>query len=270
MRDITLSAGAKEDYWVYFIPQPTDHGLPQSPADLQKVLKVYLSTRPDANGRTKQLMRLPLAIPMLNNLDLSYGEGFGAHARGTKLIVCVSEGSSQPLWQEYQHAVGTTEDPAMVRVGVADLPENVLGYDAVDAILWLSAKADKLEEAGSRRKEAIDQFIRNGGQLVVWRLPNRTTWTRSRTCFRSIPPASPWSLTRRFSRFRNSPARASSTGTGKSQCGDTGIGWRQHTSSNSREPHRLTRRLYKTGSTGPTGPRIKLPGSPAAESGSAR
>ena len=164
-RDITLSAGATENYWVYFVPQPTDGGLPKSPAELQKVLKVYLSTRPDSNGHSKQLLRLPLSLSMLNNLDPSYGPM--EPSKGRKLILCVSDGSSQPLWEEYEHAAGIVEQPVIVRVNVADLPENVLGYDAVDSILWLSSKADKLEEAGSRRKEAIEQFIRNGGQLVV-------------------------------------------------------------------------------------------------------
>ena len=113
-RDITLSAGATENYWVYFIPQPTDNGLPKSPADLQKVLKVYLSTRPDSNGHSKQLLRLPLSLPLLTNIDPSYNEG--ERGKGRKLILCVSDGSSQPLWEEYEHAAGIVEQPVIVRV----------------------------------------------------------------------------------------------------------------------------------------------------------
>ncbi len=165
-RDITLNAATQEKYWVYFLPQPTTGGLPGgSLADLQKVLKVYLCAKPDSSGHAKQLMRLPLSLTTLSNLDPSYGEM--EHSRGRKLVLFVTEGDSQPAWREYDGALGTTEDVVMVRVGIADLPENVLGYDSVDAILWLAARADKLDEAGSRRKEAIEQFVRGGGQLVV-------------------------------------------------------------------------------------------------------
>ena len=32
----------------------------------------------------------------------------------------------------------------------ADLPENVIGYDAVDGVIWLDADANSLSRAGSR------------------------------------------------------------------------------------------------------------------------
>lgn len=168
-RDITLNAGIQQKFWVYFLPQPTDKGLPSaSMDDLQKVLRVYVATRPDAGGHTKQLAQLPVRFT-LNNLDPA-NSGFDI-ARGQRLVLWISDGSSHPaglnLQQLSQPICGTTEDIASVALKPHDLPENVLGYDAVDTVLWLNADANQLDEGGARRKEALAEFVARGGQLVV-------------------------------------------------------------------------------------------------------
>jgi hypothetical protein len=167
-RDITLNAGVQQTFWAYFVPQPTDHGLPQSMDELQKVLRVYLATRPDASGHTKQLVQLPVRFT-LNNLDA--GGSVWDVQRGQKLVLWISDGSSRPgamnSQQLGQSLAGTMEDVAQVPLKPRDLPENVLGYDAVDTILWLNGNADDLDEGGARRKEAIAEFVQCGGQLVV-------------------------------------------------------------------------------------------------------
>ena len=43
----------------------------------------------------------------------------------------------------------------------------MLYYDAVDTVVWLSGNADDLSAAGSHRLEALEQFVRKGGRLVV-------------------------------------------------------------------------------------------------------
>ncbi len=168
-RDVTLNAGVQQKFWVYFVPQPTDHGLPsQSMDDLQKVLRVYVATHPDGSGRTRQLVQLPVRFT-LNNLD-PVNSGFDV-SRGQRLVLWISDGSSHPaglnLQQLAQPICGTMEDIAQVALKPHDLPENVLGYDAVDTVLWLNADASELDEAGARRKEALAEFIARGGQLVV-------------------------------------------------------------------------------------------------------
>ncbi len=162
-RDITLNGGTQQKFWAFFIPQPTDKGLPdQSMDELQKVLRVYLATRPDANGRTRQLKQLPVRIT-LNNLDPTDDNA----PRGQKLVLWITDGSSRPAGLDYANTIGTMEDVTPVQLHPRDLPENVLAYDAVDTILWLSGNSDELDEAGAHRKEALEEFVRRGGQLVV-------------------------------------------------------------------------------------------------------
>jgi hypothetical protein len=168
-RDITLNAGTQQKFWAYFSPQPTNGGLPgQSMDELQKVLRVYIATRPDAGGHTKQLYQLPVRLT-LNNLDAGDSSGYGN--RPQRLVLWITDGSSRPAGlnteQLSEHIVGSKEEIAQVGLKPRELPENVLGYDAVDTIVWLNADARDLDEAGARRKEAIEQFVQRGGQLVI-------------------------------------------------------------------------------------------------------
>src|SRR5687768_8275341 len=65
-RVVTLNAQAQQDFWVYFVPQPTDDGLPppNSPVRLGDVLRVELY---DKAGK-RQIARLPVSF-QINNLD---------------------------------------------------------------------------------------------------------------------------------------------------------------------------------------------------------
>jgi hypothetical protein len=171
-RDITLNAGTQQKFWAYFVPQPTNHGLPDSMDALQKVLRVYLATRPDGSGHTKQLAQLPVRLT-LNNLDAA--GGVGQEGRGQRLVLWITDGSSRPAGlngdQLSERITGTKEGLAQVGLKPRELPENVLAYDSVDTILWLNADAQELDEAGARRKEALEQFVQRGGQLVICQPP---------------------------------------------------------------------------------------------------
>jgi hypothetical protein len=171
-KTVTLGPQAHSDFWVYFIPQPVGDklkggGLPtgadsEARAELAKALKVQLY---DKSGRTF-LSSLPVGFS-INNLDrVRTTMTGGRDARDERLILCVV-GQDKPLWTEYQSAVGVIGNPEFVPVRPQDLPESVLGYDAVDAIVWFDADATNISAFGAKALEAIQQYVRLGGQLVV-------------------------------------------------------------------------------------------------------
>src|SRR5687768_12261835 len=78
-RVVTLNAQAQQDFWVYFVPQPTDGGLPAGGAvPLQDVLRVELY---DKAGK-RLIARLPVQVP-ITNIDPSRG-GLMGGGRGRK------------------------------------------------------------------------------------------------------------------------------------------------------------------------------------------
>ena len=52
-------------------------------------------------------------------------------------------------------------------VKVDDLPGSVLGLQAVDAIVWFDAEAREISSGGTGAFEAIQQYVKEGGQLVI-------------------------------------------------------------------------------------------------------
>lgn len=166
-RNITLNAATQEKFWVYFRPQPTNGGLPDAKlgakntsVELEKALAVWLCT-----PAGDQLLRLPPTGLTLRSLASST-EAYSAQ-RGRKLILCVSDGASRPASADMASVLGVNEDIDFVQVLPRDLPENVLGYEAVDVILWLDANSADLTSAASRRLAALEQWIKQGGNLVV-------------------------------------------------------------------------------------------------------
>jgi hypothetical protein len=160
-RDIVLNPGKQEKFWVYFLAQP--RGLPEGSAvDLDKALDVRLCTK---SG--KPLVKLGIQDPIAS-LDPPR-QGFNAQP-GLKLVLFVIDGTgsrSAPAIREFTDAIGVNERIYPVLVTPFDLPENVIGYDAVDAIVWLDADAGTMTAGGSRRMASMTEYIRNGGRLVV-------------------------------------------------------------------------------------------------------
>ena len=75
-----------------------------------------------------------------NNLDPMRDPGPYSRGRGRKLVLCVLE-QDKPSWLEYtEGAAGLSEDVVFIPVSPRDLPDSVLGYDAIDSILWLDAE----------------------------------------------------------------------------------------------------------------------------------
>lgn len=181
-RTVTLTGNAEGEgtreqrFWMYFIPQATGagdvRGLPD-PVDglarLQEKLKVFVS---NADG-TKQISQLPLTAT-INKVD-GYRSPW-AEGRGTKLILVVSDptSGSQAMSRDYAQPLGILgllEDVAMVQVAPADLPENVLGYDAVDAVVLLHVDPAGLKLPTDERLRALRQYASQGGRLVICQLP---------------------------------------------------------------------------------------------------
>lgn len=177
-QDVSLTGSedgkAEQRFWMYFIPQPTDGGLPDQSnggtlRDLQQQLKVILC---DEKGR--QLIQLPITQTILNIEKVQAGPV--TSPKGVKLILAVSDGAAQPIWRDYQQAIGTMEDMVFVTVRSVDLPEDVRGYEMVDAVVYLGASVpDPAKASDEKRFRALQNYVRAGGHLVVCQPAQRDT-----------------------------------------------------------------------------------------------
>lgn len=175
-RNITLTGsteGGSRDqrFWMYFIAQPTNKGLPSlregaTLKEIQELIEVYLC---EESG--KQITQLPItSVP--ETLDINPG-GFGGR-RGCRLVLVVNDGNSRITWDEYRSGFeqpdslrGVLEDVIFQPLRVRELPESALAYDAVDAVLWLDSDPAQLKADGGQREQALETWIRGGGHLVV-------------------------------------------------------------------------------------------------------
>lgn len=135
--------GSEQRFWMYFIPQPTEHGslrgLPDTTQtgtlrDLQQQLKVFLY---DEKGN-KQLAQLPITQTITNFENLTIG-GTRGIPRGNRFVLAVTDTSALPQATAFSQSIGCTEDTAFITVRSTELPEDVRGYEMVDAIVWLAA-----------------------------------------------------------------------------------------------------------------------------------
>jgi hypothetical protein len=101
-----------------------------------------------------------------------------------RFVLTVSDGRSAPAWREYQQCIGLMENIAFVTVQPRDLPESVLGYDAVDSIVWLNADPQELKSGGDDRYRALESFVRRGGNLVICARRSGRRCSRSARCCR--------------------------------------------------------------------------------------
>lgn len=175
-RQVTLNARQQERFWVYFLPKPVDGGLPDAlggtrntPADLEKAVSVWVCTK---GG--ERITKLPLNNRLtVINVDPRLGPFDAGRGRRVVLYVIEAGGTAEstPAFAGFERAIGMREQPVFIPVTVRDLPENVIGYEAVDAIVWLNADAGQLAEGGSRRQVALEQWVRQGGRLVISQPP---------------------------------------------------------------------------------------------------
>ena len=139
--------------------------------ELQEQLHVYLC---DENG--KQLVQLPITSTITNLDSGGANAGYNNRVRGSKLILCIGEGRSQPMWRDYASpsTVGLIEDIVMVTLPPTALPEDIRGYEAVDGIVWLNAQVPSpAVPTEEKRHRALQEYVRSGGRLVICQPPQR-------------------------------------------------------------------------------------------------
>ena len=160
-------------FWMYFLPEPLHKGLPDPSnsgtlRDLQKALAVFLC---DPSG--KQIAQLPITSTLSNVDPVREGgtNGNGQHTIGTKLVLAVSaNGGLQPqlgLLNAPGQVIGLTQDMEVASIREHDLPEDPLGYEPVDAVLWLDGDPADLDAGGAHGFAALTDWVRFGGQLVI-------------------------------------------------------------------------------------------------------
>lgn len=175
-KDITLSPGGPQTFEVYFVPRPTGEGIGfNSVGELQQALKVRLCEKP-AEGKRAQDARV-----VIDRISIAFTVSpFDPQENQprTRLILFVTEGgiSSQPVFNEYRigpdPAPGLSEPVEAIGVRPEELGQNVLYYDSVDAVVWLSGDADKLNRNGENRLDPLTQYVRRGGKLIVCQPPD--------------------------------------------------------------------------------------------------
>jgi hypothetical protein len=163
---VSLTAGADpQPFWTYFVPEPVREGLtPENSqqSDLARRLRVTLH---DKAGR--ELIQIPLGpSATARSIDGLLG-GFDKR-RATRFALFVGTAVYPPLDQyDRERITGIKEDLAVARFTPDRLPENVLGYDGIDVIVWLEGDPAALSAGNSMRFEALRSFVRRGGHLVL-------------------------------------------------------------------------------------------------------
>ncbi|CAN5374984.1 hypothetical protein BH09PLA1_BH09PLA1_15290 [soil metagenome] len=158
-------AQRQQKFRMYFKPQPTSDGLPDSRTDpnalktLQDLLQVSLCS---ASG--KWLAPLPITASVQ---DLDPRGGTYEFKRGNRFVLVVYSGNSAPVWQEYRQSIGLLEDMTFISVQPSALPESVIGYDAVDSIVWLNADPSELKSGTDEKFRALENFVKRGGSLTI-------------------------------------------------------------------------------------------------------
>ncbi len=158
-----MASGSRvqQKVWTYFIPQPSGLG---DRSNLEQSLRVYITT---AEGR--RIKQLDVSALSATALDAD-----SSRRRGTRLVLAVREGGSQARLNAYEpvgNLRGVVEEPQFHTLGVEDLPDKDIGYEAVDAVLWLNADPTAVSADAMK---ALTTWVRQGGRLVVCQ--NRDKW----------------------------------------------------------------------------------------------
>lgn len=160
----------EQRYWMYFVPQATDHGLPDASeglAAIREKVKVYLTT---AAG--KPIAQIPMTTT-INSIEPYYSPNQAK--RGDKLVLAVADAGSgdQPARVNYEDVRGVKEGLVLLGATPGDLPDNVLGFESVDAMIMMDVDPASLKV--DDKIAAIRQWVREGGNLVICQNP---TWEK--------------------------------------------------------------------------------------------
>src|SRR4051812_44095439 len=151
----------EEHVWVYFMPQPRDLRISGGNAsEFTNRIRIFLCKE---DG--KQLLQIPIVpgTSLPHSLDDKVDAFFGP-SKGTRLILVVGGSTSQPFLLVYDRAVALNEDVEFYKITPGEMPGDVKGFAAVDAIVWMGSDPSELR---AESLAAIQDYVRDGGKLVV-------------------------------------------------------------------------------------------------------
>ena len=165
-RFVNLTGGLpNQQFWVYFKPETRGGGLPTLVLDeLRSRLRVVLATE---DGR--ELAQLSIAQPV-QPLYSGRKKGSYGNGRSTRLVLIVNSPNSGfvPGGDEYApDVVGLAEQYLLVPVTPDQLPDRMIGYDSVDAVIWQGADPTDLSRGGATGLAALQQWVKAGGRMLV-------------------------------------------------------------------------------------------------------
>jgi len=157
---ITINPGT-QNFWTYFKPEPVNGGIPATGSatatDLSKRLRIFL-VDPNTGRRMVQVSttgKLPQALEFGDN----------ANNLAQKLILVIGR---RPNLREFdpssKRVIGRGEQTFFVRTEARKLPDNVIGYQSVDAVVWTDADPSTLDASQWR---ALRAYVSAGGRLAI-------------------------------------------------------------------------------------------------------
>jgi hypothetical protein len=193
-RQITLTGNTPNSppvdqrFSMYFIPQPTRDPKfildgTRRTDELTELIKVRLCT-----DTGKELVKLPITQALQPIEPLTGGSGtMVGGARGRKVILGAYD-RNVPNLGEYAGMWGITEDVQLIptRNLSTDLPDDVRGYDAIDAIIWTDANPNDLKD--DSQVAALEEFVRRGGKIIFAQDTNTNQWQRNNVRFPLLMP----------------------------------------------------------------------------------
>jgi len=178
-------------FWMYFIPDPTQGGLPDrngSVSSLQQLstrLKVRLSS-----SAGKELVKIPVTAA-LASVDYVASSGVFSALPGVRHVIVVSEGNSTLPTADFSNIVGMLETVIFTTIRPQELPESALAYQGIDGLIFLNAAPPDPNSAESEPKmRALREYVRNGGRLVICQ---PAEWQKS-LAFGDLLPVTPQSV----------------------------------------------------------------------------
>jgi hypothetical protein len=162
-RRVNISADKGElPFWTYFIPEPVHEGL-TSPSTVQQDLMQRLKiTVHDKEG--KELTQVSLANAAAQSVDPQI---VADRQRANRFVVFVGAGAAPALRDYGNEIVGLQEGLEYSRVTPDRLPESSIGYEGVDAVVWLDGSPTELTTGSSSRLEALRDYVKLGGKLII-------------------------------------------------------------------------------------------------------
>lgn len=167
-RRVNISAEAGElSFWTYFIPEPVHEGLTQVTSTQQDLMQRLKITVHDRNG--KELSQIALAGATASSVDRNIVTD---RMRANRFVVFVGAGAS-PALRDYapDNIVGLQEDLEFSRITPDRLPESSIGFEGVDIVVWLDGSPQELTAGSGSRLEALRDYVRLGGKLVICTQP---------------------------------------------------------------------------------------------------